>query len=199
MNNYDETKKGNSIATYGGRWFWPLDPRSEDIHIVDIAHALSNKCRFSGHTKKFYSVAQHSVIVSKICNKEDQLWGLLHDASEAYLVDMPKPLKVLPEFEWFREAEDKVQAMVSKHYGLDFEQPESVHRADKIALLTEKRDLMSEINHGRKWEENYNLSPLEEVIEPMLPEEAERYFLRRYMELHSEFRLKTETVQLSCW
>jgi 5'-deoxynucleotidase YfbR-like HD superfamily hydrolase len=177
---------GNSIATYTGRWFWPLDPQPEDIVIEDIAHALSNKCRFSGHTKKFFSVAQHSVIVSLICDPKDFLWGLLHDASEAYLVDMPKPLKILPEFEWFRKAEDKVQLAVCKRFNLSPEQPESTHVADKIALLTEKRDLMAEISYGRKWEENYNLSPLEQKIIAMQPEEARDYFLKRYYELTSK-------------
>jgi 5'-deoxynucleotidase YfbR-like HD superfamily hydrolase len=177
---------GNPIVTYTGRLFWPLDPRPEDIAIEDIAHALSNKCRFSGHTKKFYSVAQHSVIVSYICDPKDFLWGLLHDASEAYLIDMPKPLKILPEFEWFRKVEKKVQLAVCKHFNLNPEQPESTHIADKIALLTEKRDLMAKTSENNEFDKVNNLFPLESHIVPMTPEEACEYFLNRYYELTSK-------------
>src|ERR1019366_9954250 len=84
-----------AIRTYSGVRFKPLDP-DPAVGISDIAHALANQCRFGGHSSAFYSVAQHSVRVSEICAAEDALWGLLHDASEAYLVDVPAPLKQLP-------------------------------------------------------------------------------------------------------
>src|ERR1039457_118422 len=85
------------IGTFSGLRFWPLDPNPEKILIDDIAHALAHQCRFGGHASRFYSVAEHSVHVSRLCPPEDALWGLLHDASEAYLVDLPRPLKQLPE------------------------------------------------------------------------------------------------------
>src|ERR1017187_10636100 len=78
-----------SITTFSGIHFWPLLPNPADIRIEDIAHALSNQCRFAGHAREFYSVAEHSVRVSQLCPPEDALWGLLHDASEAYLTDVP--------------------------------------------------------------------------------------------------------------
>jgi hypothetical protein len=87
------TRVGDWIQTYSGRQFWPLDPRVEDVHLEDIAHALSNVCRYTGHVREFYSVAEHSVHVSWSCEPEDALWGLLHDASEAYLADMARPVK----------------------------------------------------------------------------------------------------------
>ena len=83
------------ITTSPRRW---AGPNPDDIRIEDIAHALSNQCRFAGHAREFYSVAEHSVHVSQLCLPEHALWGLLHDASEAYLVDLPRPLKLLPEF-----------------------------------------------------------------------------------------------------
>ena len=112
------------IGTFSGLRFWPLDPNPEKILIADIAHALAHQCRFGGHASKFYSVAEHSVHVSQLCLPEDALWGLLHDASEAYLVDLPRPLKLLPEFAPYREAERRLQRAVALRFGLPPDQPE---------------------------------------------------------------------------
>jgi 5'-deoxynucleotidase YfbR-like HD superfamily hydrolase len=177
QNNNNNT---GSIQTFRGKKFHPLDPKLDEICIEDIAHALANKCRFSGHTSKFFSVAQHSVIVSKLCPKQDRLWGLLHDASEAYLVDMPKPLKVLPEFKWFVEVENKVQKVICEFFGLAPEQPISVHQADVISLVTEKRDLMT-FDHD--WQKKYKELPLEEILVPWSPKKAKRKFLERFEKL----------------
>jgi len=81
------------IQTYTGKAFFPLNPETEDIDIIDIAWALSMQCRYAGHCKRFYSVAEHSVLISRAVPTEDRLIGLLHDASEAYLVDIPRPIK----------------------------------------------------------------------------------------------------------
>jgi hypothetical protein len=80
-----------SITTFSGVLFRPLLPNPDDIRIADIAHALSQQYRFAGHTRTFYSVAEHSVRVSLLCRPDDALWGLLHDASEAFLTDVPAP------------------------------------------------------------------------------------------------------------
>jgi hypothetical protein len=85
--------RGPYIVTYTGRRFHFLDPKIDEISIEDIAHALSNVCRFTGHTKRFYSVAEHSCLVSALC--DNRLEGLLHDASEAYMSDLSSPLKML--------------------------------------------------------------------------------------------------------
>lgn len=77
----DLSMRSDWIATFTGGVFFPLAPRVEDVRISDIAHALSMLCRFAGHTRGFYSVAQHSVLVSRLCSQQDALWGLLHDAS----------------------------------------------------------------------------------------------------------------------
>jgi hypothetical protein len=92
------------IQTVSGRQFWPLEPKADDVDIGDIAHALSMKCRYSGHTQKFYSVAEHSVHISNALMRDGwspstALWGLLHDAAEAYLPDIARPIKsAIPGF-----------------------------------------------------------------------------------------------------
>ncbi len=131
------------IQTFTGRQFWPMDPRPEEICIEDIAHALSMQCRFSGHTLRHYSVAEHCIRVSEIVEgKELQLKALLHDASEAYLVDIPSPLKRLPAFALYREAESRLEKMIFRKFGLSEEMPEEVKHADLVLLATEKLNLM---------------------------------------------------------
>jgi len=171
---------GNWIQTYTGVKFYPLDPRKEEIYIADIAHALSNKCRFTGHTSRFYSVAEHSVYVSQICSPKNALWGLLHDASEAYLADLAKPIKVLPEFRTFVEIENRIQRVVCDHFQLSSEEPEEVRVADRVCLITEKRDLMSHVD----WDQfPYTEKPMEHKIKGMLPDEAREFFINRFFEL----------------
>jgi hypothetical protein len=167
------------IQTHSGRRFNPISPNPDAIVIQDIAHALSMQCRFSGHCKKFYSVAQHSVLVSHICNEEDALWGLLHDASEAYLVDVPRPLKRSGMIQGYIEAETRMQEAVCKRFGLPLQEPPSVKRADTKLLATEARDLMSPLHSD--WLQP--VSPLPFAIEAWSPDKAKDMFMQRFFEL----------------
>ena len=137
----DSIRKGDWFQTYSGRQFWPCDPKPEEIYLVDIAHALSNQCRFAGHCQRFYSVAQHSVIVSEQVPFEHAVWGLLHDAAEAYLVDLPRPIKrhsVLGRE--YKLLEEQLQTCIAWRFGLQNtpEIPACVHVADDRALMTLK-------------------------------------------------------------
>ena len=96
------------FLTYTGKHVHSLSPHPEEIDIDDVAHSLSQMCRFLGHTDGFYSVGQHSVLVSELVPAQDALWGLLHDASEAYLCDLPAPIKRDPEMGIYRIAEDRL-------------------------------------------------------------------------------------------
>lgn len=131
------------ILTSSGRQFWPLVPRVEDVCIEDIAHALSQMCRFAGHCREFYSVAQHSVIVSEIVHPRYALEGLLHDAPEAYLCDIPRPLKRQPEFDFYHEAENRLMWTIRQAFSMPSSiEPGGVNAADEKMLFTERRDLM---------------------------------------------------------
>lgn len=176
------TRQGGWMQTYTGVQFWPMDPRIEEIRIEDIAHSLSLQCRYAGHCREFYSVAEHCVRVSNIVPVSDALWGLLHDASEAYLVDLPRPVKRYSAIgKEYRLVESALQYMICQRFGIDVCEPESVHSADDILLMTEKRDIMGP--SPAKWREASE--PLPEIIVPWLPKVAELMFLERFARLTS--------------
>ena len=129
------------IQTYTGKMIDLFAMRPEHIDIDDIAAGL-RILRFNGQSRFPYSVAQHSVLVSETCNPEDALWGLLHDASEAYLGDIIGPLKVTPLMTGYRELERNVMAAICEAYDLPLVQPASVTNADMVLLATEKRDVL---------------------------------------------------------
>lgn len=131
--------RGDWMQTFSGRQFWPLDPDPALIDIVDIAHALSNACRFAGHVTRFYSVAEHCVLMSMMVSPAAQRWALLHDASEAYLVDVPRPVK--PFLPGYREAEDAVMRAVCARFHL--EMPAEVKEADNRILSDERAQAMA--------------------------------------------------------
>lgn len=174
-----EQRNGDWIATYSGKKFYPLDPRPEDIDVNDIIHALSNLSRFGGHCTQFYSVGQHCVLVSLMCPPEDALWGLLHDASEAYLSDVPSPLKKCPEFEFYRQAEARLMAVICDVFKLDHSEPPTVKLVDKRILATEARDMT--MTEGRGWATE--AEPYDFHIKAWTPEYARARFVSRLHEL----------------
>lgn len=169
------------IETYTGRAFFPCDPKENDITIIDIAHHLSNQCRYSGATEFFYSTAQHCCIlcdyVSEVLKGSplDCLQILLHDAAEAYLVDMPRPVKqFMPEF---RAWDHKIQMCVRKWAGFgDVPIPKWQDEIDSRIITDERAQVMSD--SANEW--GHDLEPLNIKIEPWLPYEAEQHFLLRY-------------------
>jgi 5'-nucleotidase len=181
-----EEQEHGWILTYSGRKFYPLSPHIDSIVIQDIAHALSNICRFTGHCFEAYSVAQHCVLVSYLCDIKDNFYGLLHDASEAYLTDISAPVKHLPEFKFYRDAETKLQTMIYKRFGLEPMEPSSVKIADKLLLATEARDLMPVMHSDWKMP----VEPLPFKIEPLSSHDAEKLFLKRFKELFPQHKDK---------
>jgi hypothetical protein len=175
-----ESRKGGWIQVFSGKQIWPIDPRIGDFDIKDIAHALSNICRFAGHVRKFYSVAQHSVLVSHSVPEGMAMEGLIHDASEAYLVDIPRPVKHDPALIGYRGIEKQMEFVIARQFGVSYPWPAEVKSADDKALVTERRDLLSHCPIA--WT-TVTCDPLRRVIKPWSPEKAERKFLERYYEL----------------
>ena len=144
------------IQTYGGTKFDPLRPHPSGVHLRDIAHALSLKCRFGGHCTRFYSVAEHSVYVAwevlrrkqaqtrpvRGLLKDTGLKALLHDAAEAYLADIPRPVK--PALQGWHTVETRVERTIFDAFGLTGDLPRLVHAVDSAVLANERRDLMVE-------------------------------------------------------
>jgi 5'-deoxynucleotidase YfbR-like HD superfamily hydrolase len=167
------------VSTFCGNRFYPLVPHIDRVDIEDIAHGLAYQCRFNGQTREFYSVAQHSLVVAELVAPHQRMAALLHDAAEAYLGDMVKPLKVLlPEF---AALEERVTDIIARAFALDFSDYGPIKRADLIALATEKRDLMP--HSAERWAYLDDIAALPELIVPMSPGEAKTRFLETFARL----------------
>ncbi len=179
-----------SIQTVSGRWLDPLAPLPQSIDIGDIAQALANQCRFGGHSRRFYSVAQHSTIVSDVCERRgasaaEALAALMHDAGEAYLVDLPHPLKHRSELgPPYRKAEKLLEEAIRVRFDL-VPQPAEMKPIDRSLLATERRIFASTKD---AWPELEGVEPLEIEIEPWEPPQARREFLARFQRLDAARR-----------
>ena len=172
-------RAGDWMQMNSGVAFWPLDPRPSEILIEDIAHSLALLCRFGGHCRRFYSVAEHSILVSRLCEPQHRLWGLLHDASEAYVVDVPRPLKrCLPGY---RAIEDRVQHAIAARFELPPIIPAPVKEADEAMLMAEAFQLMTVPPVA--WAEYGNVAPAEVRIECLDPDSAYRAFMHEFHHL----------------
>ncbi len=150
------------INTRSGVAINPLDAAEEEIRFSDIAWSLANLCRFAGHTASFYSVAQHSVIVSHIVEAcggkpEEVRAALLHDATEAYIIDLPRPIKHAPEMQPYRDAETRLSAVIAKKFGLATLEPGLVRAVD-VQIAANERDCLFP-NQAPGW----NIEPLDGV------------------------------------
>lgn len=170
----DPLYAGSSIRTYTGNYVDVFNPDPETLEIVDVAHALSMQCRYGGHMRTFYSVAQHSIWVCEYLEKcgypkEMCFEGLMHDASEAYLVDIPKPIKV--HLKDYNDVEDTLMAALSSVFGFTYPLSSQVKIVDRIALEWEWAHLVCEDVE------------IEGDFEILTHEEAETKFLALYERL----------------
>lgn len=186
-------RRGDWMQTYTGRQFWPLDPRAEEVHPLDIARGLSHQCRYAGHVKRFYSVAEHCILMSLVMpTRELALAALLHDAAEAYVVDVPRPLK--RNLPGYAQIEDRVLTVILDRFGVTFERaplgvggllvlPREVKEADKRILLDERAQLMS--IPPAPWAVD-ELQPLGIGIDALAPHRAYDAYLARLESLGVE-------------
>ena len=171
---------GDWVQTYRGKKFWPLDPRAEEIDIIDIAHALSMTCRFGGHSNIFYSVAEHSCHVHDILPPEHKRAGLLHDGSESYISDIVSPAKkFMPEY---RSIEDRIQRVISEKYGLTYPYDPAIKDADVAVLVAEQEQIM-----GKPPEPWLHMPPAADIkCQGWQPNRAKMEFLYRFSRLYGE-------------
>jgi hypothetical protein len=177
----EEWARGDWMQLFSGRRFYPLDPQPVDIAPEDIAHALSLLCRYGGHLDRFYSVAEHSVLMSQAVAPEHALVALLHDATEAYVVDVPRPLKrYLPDY---KAIEASVWNAICLRFHLAGDLPPEVKEADTRILLTERDVLMSRTMYSWSIED---MEPLPVTIQGWAPTDAEEKFFARLEVLFHE-------------
>ncbi len=176
----EQPRIGDWMQSFSGKRFWPMDPHADDINLIDIAHALSNICRFGGHCEGFYSVAEHCVHASYLVDDMVAAEALLHDASEAYLADVPRPLKkMLPDY---RPAEQRWEWALAEKFHLIYPMPKQVNIADNQMLRLEARAIMKD-------------PPAEWYMEPM-PEPTRVVQIECWSPLVAEHRFLTRAAEL---
>lgn len=181
----EQTK--SSITTVSGRFFDLLAPEEYEYDIDEIAVALSNLCRYTGHVNRFYSVAEHSVLVSRLVPDNLSLCGLLHDASEAFVGDVSSPLKkLLPEY---KAIEDRIQTAIASHFNLEYPFPEAIHEADKKMYWQERQEVADNGVKDTLWHQDRRAARKVEA-RGMAPNMAYRMFMRRYNDI-----LKNKTIK----
>lgn len=172
------TRKGDWMITFTGRAFWPLDPRPEDIAIEDIAAALSKLCRFGGHTVKFYSVAEHLVHCASKAPAGFGKAALMHDASEAYLSDVIRPIKA--HLTNYKDIETNLERVIAEKFGLPWPMPREVKALDEAIIADEKEQACAS-SPPIAWSHWDNeTKPLGVVLQFWKPKRAAREFLRAF-------------------
>ena len=177
------TATGDWIQTYTGRHVDPFALTPDVVAIEDIAHALAQTARFGGHARQLYTVGQHSLLVSAVCPAEHALWGLLHDAAEAYLGDIPRPIK--RHLAGYAEAEAAALRVIAQRFGLSWPMPAIVKALDTSALRVEADRLMGATHD---WRDLAGTTPpidpaaLDSLLDLPSPQ-VEQLFVERYTQL----------------
>jgi hypothetical protein len=170
---------GPSIMLQSGAWFDFAAPHSSPFTIEDIAHGLAHICRYSGQCNGFYSVAEHSLLVSETATGYE-LEALMHDAAEAFLGDITRPLKqMLPEY---KRIEGEVERAIFSRFGIQTPIPREVKQADLRVLAAEQRQIMPRGTDD--WLRGQDVVPAPIVVRNLPPVEAKRAWLERFEALY---------------
>lgn len=170
--------KGPRIMLASGAWFDFLDPEHSEFTIEDIAQGLGNICRYSGQCIRFYSVAEHCLHVSSVATS-NKLEALMHDAAEAFLGDVTRPLKqLLPQY---KKIEKSVERAIFRRFDLDYSALASLKKVDLSVLAAEQVQIMPAGTDY--WTSESGTMPAEIQIEFLAPDDAKAAFLRRFYEL----------------
>ena len=171
------------MQVWTGGIYWPLDPRASEVFLLDIAHSLAMQCRYTGHVERFYSVAEHSVHVSHIVPQAMALLGLLHDATEAYLTDVARPVK--RHLTNYKEIEQLNWLVIAERFNLPSILPEEIHAADAAMLHAERAVLMKPLPEItiHTWAMGDVQTPAAVDIQCWSPTQARAEFLARFYEV----------------
>jgi hypothetical protein len=157
-----------------------LDPRSEEVQIEDIAHALAMSCRYGGHVKRFYSVAEHCVLAASRAPAGLELATLMHDAAEAYLQDVIRPVKV--HLTNYVEIENRLMVTIAQRFGFAWPMPAEVKQLDE-AMIGAEREQAVNFPKGKAWSQWKPVPPLDITVQFWTPNRARAEFIlafRRY-------------------
>jgi len=175
-------RKGDWIQTYMGIHMYPFDPIADEICIEDIAHSLSLICRYGGHCEQFYSVAEHSVLCSQYCNEKLRFPALMHDASEAYIADICRPVKrSMPQYQ---EIERMLMTAIGEKFHIAYEDFDAVKEIDDIILATEAVQVFRGGICSWTWNPEKTALPIKLMF--LSPKDAEKIFLDRFKQLQYE-------------
>ena len=191
-----DSNRNDFMTTFSGKRFYPFDPKRDmdAICIRDIAHALSMSCRFAGHTTRFYSVAEHSVHLARHILKIDKpasergillelaLWALLHDASEAYISDIVRPVK--RQLGQYRAVEANIMDAIAYKFRLTDMQPEYITRIDNRIVIDERAQALRPTEDV--WHYGGETEPLGVTLEFWRPDTAEDRFRGMYYSIIEE-------------
>lgn len=179
-----EGRKGYYMLTWSGGHYFPCDPREREIFIADIAHHLAMQCRFNGAVTRFYSVAEHCYHCSFEGPQDEALERLMHDAAEAYLGDLIRPLKKLPElFSAFGELEERNDRAIAARFGLTYPWPTSVKTADEAVCTLEMQHAILAEDKGVLHDNSRVSGRTLKFWDPLT---ARAKFIERFMELAGE-------------
>lgn len=169
-------RKGDWMQTATGRAFWPLDPRAEEICIEDIAHGLSLNCRYGGHCLRFYSVAEHCIHMANAAPTGFELAALMHDASEAYLADVIRPIKA--HLTNYKTIEAELDRCIARRFGLTWPMPAEVKRLDEAIIADERAQAMAPAPQA--WSQWQEVAPLGVTLQFWTPAVAKDEFLKTF-------------------
>lgn len=163
--NKPELDGTRTVKTRSGIYIDVFEPKITDFSIEDIAHSLSLQCRFNGHTQEFYSVAEHCLRASTYFKlPQDKLEALLHDAAEAYIGDLPKPIK--DELSCYKEIEKTLDQIIADRFNLRYPMSKQLKVVDRLMLEWEWENIV-----------------IDNKIEPLPPREAKNRFIKLYYKL----------------
>lgn len=169
---------GPRMLLWSGAWLDLLDPRASGFGIEDVAHGLAHVCRYAGQCNAFYSVAEHSLLVSEACPTAP-FAALMHDAAEAFIGDVTRPLKqLLPDY---RSIERGIEAAIFERFGLCDGVPPAVKAADLRVLAAEQAQVMP--RGAAEWAAKADVRPAEVRVRHLPPAAAKQAFLVRFHEL----------------